>query len=60
MGVEHNSLAVLNICVVLESSSVESNLFTHFSDTFFVVVGEQIQLEDALCNIRCAHEIDFK
>lgn len=60
MGVEHNSLTVLNISVVLESSSVQSNLFTHFSNTFFVEVGEQIELEDALCNVRCTHEIDFK
>ena len=60
MGVEHDSLTVLNISVVLESSGVKSNLFTHFSNTFFVVVGEKIQLEDALCNIGCAHEINFK
>ena len=60
MGVEHDSLTVLNISVVLESSGVKSNLFTHFSNTFFVVVGEQIELEDALCYVWSAHEINFK
>lgn len=60
MSVQHHSLDVLHVGVVLECSTVEANLLTHFGYLLSVVSGEEIQLEDALGNIWCAYDVDLE
>ena len=50
----------MSVGVVLESTTVQTSLFTKTSDAFTVVVGKPIHLEDALSDIGCTHKVDFE
>ena len=50
----------MHASVVLESSAVQAYLLTQSGDSFSVVVGEDVELEDAFCNVGSTHEIDFE
>jgi len=60
MSVEHDSLSILNACVVLKSATIESSLLTESGDPLTIVVGEAVHLEDTLGNIWGTHEVDLE
>jgi hypothetical protein len=60
MSIEHDSLDVTHVGVVLESPTEETNLFAHFGHLLPILLCEKIQLEDALSDIWSTHDIDFK
>jgi hypothetical protein len=60
VGVQHNSFDVLHVSVVLKCSTVKTNLFTHLSDLFAVVLSENVKFENSFGNIWSAHEIDLE
>jgi len=60
MGVQHHSLDVTHVAVVLECSSEQTNLLAHLGNLFTVILSEDIQLEDTFSNIWSAHNIYFK
>lgn len=60
MGVEHDSLDVGHVRVALEGPTIEPDLFAHLGDLLSVVLGEEVELEDSLSDVRSAHEVDLK
>lgn len=60
MGIEHDSLNVSHVGVALESSTIETNLLAHLGNSFSVILSEQVELEDSLSYVWCAHEIDLE
>ena len=60
MGIQHDPSSILGIGVVLQSSTVESNLLAHFGNALLIVVSEKIELEDTLGNVRSRHQINLK
>jgi hypothetical protein len=60
VGVEHDSLDVSHICVVLESSTVESDVLAHLGNLLSIVLGEDIELENSLRNVWSTREIDLE
>jgi len=60
MGIKHHSPSVLGTGVVLESSAIEACLLAKLSDSFPVVVVEQVELEDSLSYVGGTHNINFQ
>jgi hypothetical protein len=60
MSVEHNSLDISHISVVLERSAIKTNLLTHLSNLFSIVLSEKIEFKDTFSNIWCTHKIDLE
>jgi hypothetical protein len=60
MSVKHNTFSILSTCVVLESTTIKTSLFTKSRDPFAIVVSETIHLENAFSHIRCTHEVNLK
>lgn len=51
MSVQHNSLDISHVGVVLKSAAIKSNLLTKLCDGLSIVLGEDVQLEDSLSNV---------
>lgn len=60
MSVEHDSLSILNACVVLKSATIETSLFTESGNSFTIVVGEAVHLENTFSNIWGTHKVDLE
>ena len=60
MSIEHDSLSILNACVVLKSATIETSLLTESGNSFTIVVGEAIHLEDTFSNIWGTHKVDLE
>lgn len=60
MGVQHDSLGVLHAGIVLQSSTIETDLLTELGHSLPVEVGEQVELEDPFSHIWSTHQVDFK
>jgi len=56
--VQHDSLAVIDACIVLKSTSVQTYLFTELSNRCLVVVSEHIQLENTFCHVWLLLEVN--
>lgn len=60
MGVQHHTLDVAHVGVVLQSASIEADLLAHLGNAFTIVLREDVQLEDALSHVGCGHQVDLK
>jgi hypothetical protein len=60
MSVEHDSLSILNACVVLKSATIETSLFTESRDSLTIIVGEAAHLEYTFGNIWGTHQVDLE
>jgi hypothetical protein len=60
MSVKHDSLGILNACVVLKSATIEASLLTESGDSLTIVVGEAVHLEDTFSNIWGTHQVDLE
>lgn len=60
MGVQHHTLDVLHVGVILKSTTIQTDLLTHFGDLLPVILVENIQLEDSFCDVWSTQEIDFE
>lgn len=52
MGVKHDTLSVLSVSAELKGTAIQANRLTNLSDSLLVKVGEQVQLEDTLSDLR--------
>lgn len=60
MGVEHDSLDVHHVSIVLESSAVETNLLAHLGYLLSVILREEVELEDTFGHIRRVDQVYLK
>ena len=60
MGIDKNSLDILDISIVFKSSLVESFLLAKSSYFGFVVKIPDLHLKDALSDVRSYHDVDLK
>jgi len=60
MSIQHDSLDILDIRIILQCSAVEADLLAHPGDFFAVVVAEDVQFEDAVGDIWRTHKINLK
>ena len=60
VGVEHDSLDVDHIGVVLEGSAVETDLLAHLGDLLSVILGEEVELEDTFGDVRSVDQVDLE
>lgn len=60
MSVQHDSLDILHVGVVLESTSIKTHLLAHLGDLLAVVLGEYVEFENSLSDVWSGHEVDFE
>jgi len=60
MGVQHHTLDVLHVGVILKCTTIQTDLLTHFGNLLSVILVEDIQLENSFCDVWSTQEIDFK
>lgn len=60
VGIQHNSLDILHVGVVLKGSTIESNLFTHLGNLLAVILSENVEFENTFGDIWSTHEVDFE
>ena len=52
MGIEHDTLSVLSVGAELKGTTIQANRLADLTNPFLVEVGEQVQLEDTLSDLR--------
>lgn len=60
MRVQHDPLGVLRIRSELECAPVQADLLAQAANLLLIKLGEQVQLEDALCYLRCLHQVNLE
>lgn len=60
MSIKQHPLSILCAGIVLESTSIETSLFTQASNSLPIIVSKSVHLEDPLSYIRCTHQINLK
>ena len=60
MSVQHDSLDILHVGVVLESTSIKTHLLAHLGDLLAVVLGEYVEFENSLSDVWSGHEVDLE
>lgn len=60
MGVKHDSLDVDHVGIVLESSTIKTNLLAHLGYLLFVILSEEFKLEDTFGHIRSVDQVDLE
>ena len=60
MSVEHDSLGILNACVVLKSATIKTSLFTESGNSLPIIMGEATHLKDSFRNIWGTHQVNLE
>lgn len=60
MNVENNSLDIIHVLVVLESSSVHTDVFAKLCNFFLVIVSKLVHGENSFGYLRRINEVDLE